>query len=66
MTKRPQDVVSGQAPILSVVVPVYQEEDSIRPFLERLVPVLESITPRYEIIFVMDPGRDRTEEIILQ
>ena len=24
--------------------------------------VLESITPDYELIFVVDPGRDRTEE----
>ncbi|HIE10384.1 MAG TPA: glycosyltransferase [Kiritimatiellae bacterium] len=64
--RKGQDEVSGQGPILSVVVPVYQEEDNIRPFLERLVPVLEGITPRYEIIFVMDPGGDRTAEIIQQ
>jgi len=49
---------------LSVIVPVYQEEKSIEPFLARLEPILESITPRYEIIFCLDPCRDRTEQVI--
>lgn len=49
---------------LSVVVPVYQEEATINPFLGRLVPVLETLTPHYEIIFSMDPSPDRTEQVI--
>ncbi len=50
---------------ISVVVPVYREEASIRPFLARLQPVLESISARYEIIFCLDPSPDRTEQVIL-
>jgi glycosyltransferase involved in cell wall biosynthesis len=49
---------------LSVVVPVYNEEDSIRPFLTRLEPVLARISESYEILFCLDPSPDRTEEVI--
>lgn len=50
---------------LSVVVPVYNEETNIDPFLRRMEAVLEKITPSYEIIFCLDPCRDRTEEVIV-
>ncbi len=49
---------------LSVVVPVYQEEKTIGMFLDRVRPVLDSITPNYEIIFSLDPGKDRTQDVI--
>ena len=49
---------------LSVVVPVYKEESTIGPFLERLEPILAELTERYEIIFSLDPSPDRTEEVI--
>ncbi len=49
---------------LSIIVPVYQEEQNIGPFLARMEPILESITPDYEIIFCLDPCRDRTSEVI--
>jgi len=55
----------GAAPLISVVVPVYKEETSIRPFLERAVPVLERIGT-YEIVFCLDPSPDRTEAIICE
>ncbi|SVE45341.1 uncharacterized protein METZ01_LOCUS498195, partial [marine metagenome] len=52
---------------ISVVVPVYMEEANIRPFLNRLEPVLENINAKNnEIIFVLDPGTDKTEQIILE
>lgn len=50
---------------VSVVVPVYKEERSIQPFLERLEPVLQEMGLVYEIIFALDPSPDRTEEVIL-
>jgi dolichol-phosphate mannosyltransferase len=50
---------------LSVVVPVYREERTVPEFVRRLRPILEAVTPRYEIIFAMDPSPDRTEEAIL-
>ena len=50
---------------LSVVVPVYKEEDNIAPFVKRLESVLTSLACSYEIIFCLDPGPDRTEQVIL-
>ena len=55
---------SARSMDLSVVVPVYQEEQTIPLFLQRLIPVLEGITKDFEVIFVVDPGRDRTEQVI--
>src|ERR1019366_4876988 len=51
------------APLISVVVPVYKEERSIRPFLQRAEAVLGRLGS-YEIIFCLDPSPDRTEEVI--
>ncbi|MBL8877877.1 MAG: glycosyltransferase family 2 protein [Phycisphaerales bacterium] len=47
-------------PMLSVVVPAYNEQDNIEPLLAQLVPVLESLTPSFEITFVDDGSRDNT------
>lgn len=51
---------------LSVVVPVYNEELNITPFLNRLILTLKEFCKNYEILFVLDPCEDKTEEIILQ
>jgi len=52
--------------MLSIVVPVYKEEASIDPFLDRLRAVLSGVTGDYEVIFCMDPSPDRTGEAILE
>lgn len=59
----PNNQSLNEAPDISVVVPVYQEERSIEPFLSRLVPVLERLGT-YEILFCLDPSADRTEQVI--
>ncbi len=51
---------------LSVVVAVYKEEGNIVEYLRRTVPILESITRNFEIIFALDPSPDRTEQVILE
>lgn len=51
---------------LSIVVPVYKEEDNIRPFLSRVEAVISRMNLNYEIIFAMDPSPDETESIILE
>ena len=50
---------------LSVVVPVYKEEGNIDEFLRRLVPLLDSVTNDFEIIFALDPSPDQTAAKIL-
>ncbi len=52
--------------LLSVVVPVYNEEKNIPEFLRRIRPILGAITQDYEIIFSLDPSPDRTEDVILE
>jgi len=54
-----------EAPEISVVVPIYREEQAVRLFLKRIEPVLEQVGT-YEIIFCYDPSPDRTKEIILE
>lgn len=49
---------------ISIIVPVYNEENNIKPFLERLEPVLEKIGKPHEIIFILDPSTDDTENVI--
>jgi glycosyltransferase involved in cell wall biosynthesis len=49
---------------LSVVVPMYNEEEVIETTYRRLLGVLDSIDETYEIVFVNDGSRDRTADIV--
>lgn len=54
------------APELSIVVPVYNEADSLPEFHTRLKDVLSTLTDRHEIIFVDDGSSDRSFEVLEQ
>jgi glycosyltransferase involved in cell wall biosynthesis len=49
---------------LSIVIPVYNEEENIPKLYEELKGVLEKLGKDYEIIFVDDGSTDRTYEIL--
>jgi dolichol-phosphate mannosyltransferase len=51
---------------LSIVVPVYAEEDNVRRLYERVSHVADSLGLSWELIFSADPSPDRTEEVILE
>ncbi|HIP98226.1 MAG TPA: glycosyltransferase [Aquifex aeolicus] len=51
---------------VSVVIPVYNEEENIKPLYEELREVLKSLPYEYEIIFVDDGSTDRSYEILKQ
>ncbi|MES2212648.1 MAG: glycosyltransferase family 2 protein [Pseudomonadota bacterium] len=53
-------------PDISIIVPVYNEEKNIRPFLKRAEDTLNNMGVRYEIVFSLDPCRDNTEQVILE
>jgi undecaprenyl-phosphate 4-deoxy-4-formamido-L-arabinose transferase len=53
-------------PILSVVIPVYNEEDSLQMLFDRLYPALDVLAKSYEIIFVNDGSRDRSAAMLTQ
>jgi glycosyltransferase involved in cell wall biosynthesis len=46
--------------LLSIVVPVYNEEQTLPKFLATIRPVLSEVTEDYEIVFVADPCTDAT------
>jgi dolichol-phosphate mannosyltransferase len=50
--------------LLSIVVPVYNEEQTLPRFLTAIRPILREVTEDYEIIFVADPCTDRTVELV--
>ena len=45
-------------PSLTVLVPVYNSEGSLRPLVERLEPVLRRLAAEFELILVDDASRD--------
>ncbi len=49
---------------LSIVIPVYNEEENIPKLYEELKEVLEKLGKDYEIIFIDDGSTDRTYEIL--
>src|SRR5436190_20356002 len=50
--------------MLSIVVPVHNEEQSILPLYDRLTAVLEALHRPYEILFVDDASTDRSFELL--
>lgn len=51
---------------ISVVVPIYNDQEVIAELHRRLRPVLEAITDRYELILVDDGSRDHSWEEMIQ
>jgi len=50
---------------LSIVIPVFNEEENISPLCDRLIPVLKRMGRPYEVIFVDDGSTDGSLEILL-
>ncbi len=50
--------------MLSIVIPIHNEEHSILPLYDRLSAVLEHLERPYEIIFVDDASSDRSFELL--
>jgi glycosyltransferase involved in cell wall biosynthesis len=53
-----------EAATISVVVPIYNEEETLDRLLERLVPAMESIGCDWEVLFVNDGSSDRSEAML--
>ncbi|MBU6468129.1 MAG: glycosyltransferase [Betaproteobacteria bacterium] len=51
---------------LSVVIPVYNEEEGLQALFDRLYPALDQLQRSYEIIFINDGSRDRSPALLRQ
>ena len=51
-------------PALSVVIPVYNEEQGLAALFARLYPALDALGIAYEVLFVNDGSRDRSAAIL--
>lgn len=52
------------APAVSVVVPVYNEEEGLPALFARLYPALDAIGQPYEIVFINDGSKDRSAALL--
>ena len=50
--------------LISIVVPVYNEEDNIRHFYEAICEVMQELPYEWELVFVDDGSGDRSWEIL--
>ena len=53
-------------PLLSVIIPCYDEQESLGPLAARLRPVLDALDAPYEVILVDDGSRDRTAQVLTE
>ena len=51
---------------ISIVVPVYNEEENIAHFVQSVTAVMEQLPYTYEMLFIDDGSRDRSREILLE
>ena len=51
-------------PILSIVVPVYNEEENVHLLFEKIQAVCETIGETYEVLFVDDGSQDETFAVL--
>ncbi len=52
-------------PLVSVVIPVYNEQESLPLLFDRLMPVMENLGRPYEVVFINDGSRDRSLALLL-
>jgi glycosyltransferase involved in cell wall biosynthesis len=58
-----QRTASANGPALSVIVPLYNEEESVRPLYAAIVQALDQLGRPFEMVFVDDGSLDDTVAI---
>jgi len=59
-------IARRDAPQLSIVIPVFNEEESLPTLFARLYPALDALGRTYEIIFVDDGSKDKSVALLRQ
>ena len=58
------DLPTMTAPTVSVIIPVYNEEQTLPLLFARLYPALDKLGINYEILFINDGSRDRSAALL--
>lgn len=61
-----KDTSASGKTLISVVIPLYNEEQNVKPLVERLEAVLGRLECDWEFVFALDPSPDLTREKILE
>ena len=61
---KPKPAVAHSAPVVSVVIPVFNEEAGLAALYARLYPALDALQLSYEVVFVNDGSRDRSAALL--
>ena len=62
----PQPVIAASAPVVSVVIPVYNEEAGLPALYARLYPALDALKLAYEVVFINDGSYDRSAALLAE
>ena len=54
----------SKAPYLSVVIPIYNEQEVLPTLFSRLFPALDALGKTYEVIFTNDGSKDQSIELL--
>ncbi len=53
-------------PYISIVIPIYNEQESLENLYQRLIPVMDNLGKTYEVILVNDGSKDNSETLLNQ
>jgi undecaprenyl-phosphate 4-deoxy-4-formamido-L-arabinose transferase len=57
-----------ESPLISIVIPVYNEEEGLQALFDRLYPALDTMVDtlkvRYEVVFINDGSRDQSAQLL--
>ena len=54
----------SSSPSVSIIIPVYNEEQGLAALFARLYPALDALGRSYEIVFINDGSRDRSAAML--
>jgi len=66
LTRMPATPAAEDGVALSVVIPVYNEEDGLGALFTRLYAALDALGLRYEVVFINDGSRDRSAAMLAE
>ncbi|MDR9498476.1 MAG: glycosyltransferase family 2 protein [Hydrogenovibrio sp.] len=56
------EMTNGAATTVSIVIPLYNEQDNVQPLVDKVMDALDGFESQWELILVNDGSRDQTYE----